>query len=225
MRHLFAIQSDRTGNLASMPGIFPDREAPIVHVVGGKRTLSMYRWGMPSSQKALYDAATKRAEKLKAKGKDVDFDQLLRMEPDKGTTNIRNTKSKHWTRWLGPEHRCLVPMTSFSEHNKAAGGDIWFAFDEERPLTCFAGIKVEDWTSVRKIKTGEETMNLYGFLTTDPNDVVRPIHPKAMPVILKTEEERDTWLRAEWSEAKDLQRPLPDGDLIIVAKGQKGDSA
>src|SRR6476620_976938 len=32
------------------------------------------------------------------------------------TTNIRNTKSPHWRRWLAPESRCLVPegrLTSF----------------------------------------------------------------------------------------------------------------
>jgi putative SOS response-associated peptidase YedK len=29
---------------------------------------------------------------------------------------------------------------------------------------------------------------VYGFLTTSPNGVVEPIHPKAMPVILTTEE-------------------------------------
>jgi putative SOS response-associated peptidase YedK len=33
--------------------------------------------------------------------------------------------------------------------------------------------------------------NVYGFLATAPNAVVEPIHPKAMPVILMTEEERD----------------------------------
>jgi hypothetical protein len=32
---------------------------------------------------------------------------------------------------------------------------------------------------------------VYGFLTTSPNGVVEPIHPKAMPVILTTDEERD----------------------------------
>lgn len=31
------------------------------------------------------------------KGKDVDFGELLKMEPDVGSTNIRNTASKHWT--------------------------------------------------------------------------------------------------------------------------------
>ena len=80
------------------------------------------------------DATKKRAEKLQAKGKTVEFKELLRMEPDGGTTNIRNVESKHWTRWLGPEHRCAVPFSSFSEFNKAEGDDIWFALDETRPL-------------------------------------------------------------------------------------------
>ena len=122
------------GNLAPMPGVFPDYRAPIVRNGPGGRELATAWWGMPSSSKALMDATKKRAEKMQAKGKTLDFNELLRMEPDGGTTNIRNVKSKHWTRWLGAENRCVVPFNSFSEFNKAEGGDIWFALDETRPL-------------------------------------------------------------------------------------------
>jgi putative SOS response-associated peptidase YedK len=206
---------DTTGNLPPLPGVFPDYLAPIVrNAPDGVRELAMARWGMPSSQKALLDAAKIRAQKLEAKGKPVKFDELLRMEPDSGTTDIKNVSSKHWKRWLEPANRCVVPFTSFSEFNKAAGGNVWFAFDETRPLACFAGIWTR-WTSVRKVKEGETTNDLFGFLTTEPNDVVGPIHPKAMPVILTTPAE----------DALKLQRPLPDSALAIVARGERKDES
>jgi putative SOS response-associated peptidase YedK len=180
-----------------MPGVFPDYKAPVVRNGAEGRELTTARWGMPSSSKALMDATKKRAEKLQAKGKTVDFKELLRLEPDGGTTNIRNVKSKHWTRWLDVESRCVVPFNSFSEFNKAEGGDIWFALDESRPLACFAGIWT-NWTSVRKVKEGQTTNDIFAFLTTEPNAEVGAVHPKAMPVILTTPEEVETWMTASW---------------------------
>ena len=74
---------DATGNLPVFPGIFADCAAPIVrNAPDGVRELATARWGMPSSQKALLDATAARAKKLEAKGKTVDFKELLKMEPD-----------------------------------------------------------------------------------------------------------------------------------------------
>jgi putative SOS response-associated peptidase YedK len=215
---------DRTGNLPPMPGVFPDYLAPIVRNGPDGRELTMARWGMPSSQRAIFEATQRRARALEAKGKTVDFQALLKMEPDGGTTNIRNTASAHWRHWLGVESRCVVPFTSFSEFNKAEGGDVWFAFDEDRPLAVFAGLWTR-WTSVRKVREGETSNDLYGFLTTEPNAEVGAIHPKAMPAILTTPDEVDTWMTAPAAEALRLQRPLPDGSLRIVARGIKADEA
>ena len=228
--------AETVGNLEPQTGIFPDYMAPIVRNFGGMRQLTKMRWGLPSSQRALYLATQKRAARLEAKGQAVDFADLLKLEPDSGATNVRNIfdpeKNRwntHWNRWMGVENRCVVPFTSFSEFDNSTDatgrkrGDTWFALDRTRPLAFFAGIWVENWKSVRKIKTGVETADLFGFLTSEPNDVVGSIHIKAMPVILTQPEEVDLWLTAPKEEAISLQRPLPDGVLEIVAVGSKTD--
>ena len=71
----------------------------------------------------------------------------------------------------------------------------------------------------------EEDHRLFAFLTCEPNAVVAPVHPKAMPVILATAEEWETWLRAPVADALALQRPLADERLRIVARGKRADEA
>jgi putative SOS response-associated peptidase YedK len=54
-------------------------------------------------------------------------------------------------------------------------------------------------------------------------DIVEPIHPMAVPVILTTEDERDVWMRAPWDEAGQPRRPLPNALLRIVASGERAE--
>ncbi|WP_420846308.1 hypothetical protein [Microvirga brassicacearum] len=64
---------------------------------------------------------------------------------------------------------------------------------------------------------------VFSFLTTDANAEVGAIHPKAMPAILTHQDEFDAWLAAPMEEALTLQRPLPDGALNVVARGERED--
>jgi putative SOS response-associated peptidase YedK len=138
----------------------PRRGAHVVPNVGDERELTMMRWGMPPPPRAG--------------GYPV--------------TNIRNTTSPHWRGWLKPESRCPVPANSFEEYapepNPATGKKdvVWFALDDDRPPFAFAGI----WTEFRG-GHGTESKPIpgphlvYGFLTTAPNAIVEPVHPKAKP--------------------------------------------
>ncbi len=203
IREMVRAMVDKTGNLPPLPGIFPDYSAPIVRNTSEGRELAMARWGLPSPVFAL-------------KGRNS----------DPGVTNVRNTASAHWKRWLGVANRCVVPFSSFCEPETLADGrksTAWFAFDDSRPLGFFAGVHVPQWKSVRKVKEGETTNDLYAFLTTEPNAEVGAIHPKAMPVILTTQEEIEHWMTTPTVEALKLQRPLPDGTLRVVARGSKND--
>jgi putative SOS response-associated peptidase YedK len=201
IRDWFRASHDRTGNLPLFPGIFPDQMAPVVRRrADGERELVMARWGMPGPPQ--FGGAP--------------------------ITNIRNVGSPHWRRWLAPASRCVVPATSFCEYadTKPRKTPTWFALAQDRPLFALAGLWTP-WPGVRGPKSApiEGEHELFGFLTTAPNAIVAPIHPKAMPVILTTAEEVDLWLAADAPKALELQRPLPDDALRIVASGEKEDGA
>jgi putative SOS response-associated peptidase YedK len=103
-----------------MPGVFPDYPAPVIRNAGDGSEMMLMRWGMPPPP-------------------------TIGGPP---VTNIRNTSSPHWRAWLKPESRCLPFFNNFAEYGPQPHPDQegrWFALNDERPLTAFAGI----WTEFR----------------------------------------------------------------------------
>lgn len=194
---------DITNRASPSQEAYPDKVAPVIrNTSDGEREIANLTWGMPSPS-------------FVTKGK-----------PDYGVTNIRKTDSPHWRRWLGVQNRCLVPWTTFVEweDTKPKKTERHFVLDDSKPLAFFAGV----WTawkgergSQKNPRAGEH--ELFGFLTCDANDVVRPIHAKAMPVILTSEADIELWMTGDWEQAKALQRPYPN-DAMAVLPVQKAEA-
>lgn len=132
--------------------------------------------------------------------------------PNRGkpVTNVRNLDSPFWRGMLDrPHHRCLVPAIEFEEWSSKADPTTgkkrpyWFTLPS-RPVFAFAGI----WRKV-------DGQARFAFLTTEPNSLIAPIHPKAMPVILD-EADYDLWLTSDWPAAGRLVAPYPSQLMTIV---------
>jgi putative SOS response-associated peptidase YedK len=144
---------------------------------------------------------------------------------------VRKTDRRYWQTYLKePEHRCLVPVSSFAEPDNRTGDDkpsIWtrLARDESRPLTFFAGIWRE-WESDRGTKVAPDAGKhlAFSFLTTDASPDVAPFHPDATPVLLLDQSARGQWMAAPWEIACELQKPPGAGTLRAVAAGKKEDA-
>lgn len=173
------------------PELFPKKSAFVVRQENGRRILDVMAWGVPTQ------VPGKRLDK--ATGKPV----ML----SKDVTNVRNLASPFWRSMLSrPEARCLVPVTAFSEYGQKRGADgklplHWFDVPS-RPIFSFAGIWRPTSEGIR-----------FAFLTCEPNSIVAPIHPKAMPVILHDDDEQ-RWL--DGADAGELAQPYP-AQLMTVA--------
>ena len=128
-------------------------------------------------------------------------------------TNVRNLALPQWRRLAAePHNRCLMPLTEFCEwtpdkhqvgEGKPIKGEMWFAVPEQ-PVFAVAGF----WQ--RTAKGPGCTM-----VTCDPNELVAPIHPKAMITILH-EADWDQWLTGSYEDAVAMQRPYPADKMTVL---------
>ncbi len=128
-------------------------------------------------------------------------------------TNVRNLKLPQWRKLAAePANRCLIPLTEFCEWTPdkvdlgdgkpPLKGEMWFQVTDQ-PTFAVAGF----WQTT---KEGDG----FTMVTCDPNELVAPIHPKAMITILRPED-CETWLRGSYDDVVALQRPY-DPDVMTV---------
>lgn len=100
----------------------------------------------------------------------------------RAVTNVRNLSSPFWRNALQqPARRCIVPVTSFCEWTGEVGRKqkVWFELtrEHESPLFAFAGL----W------RPGDGGPFM-AFLTCESKGIVREVHPKSMPVMLRPDD-------------------------------------
>ena len=102
--------------------------------------------------------------------------------------------------------RCLVPATGFYEWQKIGNKSKqpWTIELQDREIFAFAGL----WDRWKDRTTGG-VLETYTIITTDPNELVQPMHDR-MPVILSLSD-YDRWLEPGDPERPpiDLLRPFP----------------
>jgi putative SOS response-associated peptidase YedK len=170
--------------------VFPDRPGLVIRRgEGGRLAVSEMRWGFPP--------APGRTDLV---------------------TNVRNLSSPFWRPFLGPANRCLVPFSAFAEYAPGAAPrrEVWFHISDDRPA-AFAGIW-RSWDGERGPKKAPipGPHQLFAFLTCEPNSVVRPYHPKAMPVILIGRQAQVDWLTAPASAVTAIATPVDDEDVECI---------
>ena len=121
--------------------------------------------------------------------------------------------------------RCLIPADGFYEWQRTGGKKqpYFFRMRDERPFG-FAGLW-ERWEG-----EGGEVLDSCTIMTTEANEVLRPVHDR-MPVILHPED-YELWLEAgerERSALKELLRPYPAEEMagypvstLVNSPGNRG---
>ena len=146
----------------------------------------------------------------KANGLDVMSWDLLGNGAAYPITNVRDLK--RWrSRLEKPEGRCLIPLTEFCEwtpesfkvgEGRPIKGEMWFSVSDQA-VFAVAGV----WQQLG-------AKRWFAMLTCDPNELVAPIHPKAMITILRPDD-HERWLTGSYDDVLALQRPYSADQMTV----------
>lgn len=197
---LFRVDQGARSNLPALPAIRPTHQAPVVRrEKDGSRTLVNMRWGFPLAQTS------------QATGKPL---------APKPVTNARSDRIAQSPFWASSfqARRCLVPASAFCEWSDGpAKRQHWFTLPGAPDgLFAFAGLW-RSWTGV--LQSRKVTVDVMAFVTCPPNDLVAPIHGKAMPVIL-TGAASDGWIDGRMEEALALCAPYPASAMQVEQRDE-----
>ncbi|MEL7513647.1 MAG: SOS response-associated peptidase [Pseudomonadota bacterium] len=198
MRQLFEVDAsnDHLGNAEPRPAIFPKYPGPVVWLNDdGDRELVSMNWGFLTK-----NISKKTGKELKPQA----------------WNNARDDKVRINGLWKGSfeNRRCLIPASAFHEaKGRNPAVDHWFGLSDRSPF-AFAGL----WRDFQPGLDGDHQIATHTMVTTVANDLVRPVHPTRMPVILEAAD-YGTWLSGPIDEAFALLRPYPPEKMQIIERG------
>jgi putative SOS response-associated peptidase YedK len=107
--------------------------------------------------------------------------------------------------------RCIIPACGFYEWEKTAKGakQPFYFYLKDKEVFGFAGLW-EEWLD----KDSGELLETCTIITTEANEVLRPVHDR-MPVIIKPED-YERWLDEKETNTDNLQNllaPYPSGEM------------
>jgi putative SOS response-associated peptidase YedK len=190
----FEVEQVRVTETEHNYNVTPRADVPVVAESHGTRTLDLVRWGLVPSW----------AKDLKI------GDRLINARADKLASS--NAYKRAFAR-----RRCIVPADGFYEWQVVEGKrpkQPWFFRRRDGEPLAFAGLW-EIWHDPND-PDQEHAPRIRScvIITTDANDVVRPVHDR-MPVVL-AEDAWDEWLDGDNHETEKLQRllvPAPPGEF------------
>ena len=160
--------------------IAPTQQAPVIASLEGANRVELFQWGLvPSWAKDMSIGNRMINARAETLAEKASFKRLLE------------------------NRRCLVLANGFYEWRKEGKGKVpmWFKLKSGAPFV-FAGL----WDGWKK--PDGEMLRTYTVVTTEPNEVLAPIHNR-MPVILRDCDALQWVSGDEIDHAQDLLKPFP----------------